>query len=86
MPSAEAKRRIEGLLSVMPATVQGLPVPGETLRGVRAVEVLERVGTAQARELVAGWADQAKDPRLAGEARAALGRPGPAGGRKPPER
>src|SRR5262249_40360356 len=35
MPMVEARRRIDGLLSNIPATVQQLPVSGDNLRGVR---------------------------------------------------
>ena len=49
---------------------------GETLRGVRVVEVLERIGTAEARELLQAWAKQGRDPRVAAEARIALERLG----------
>jgi hypothetical protein len=76
MPSPEARQRIVGLLDVMPAPVQRLPVAGDTLRGVRALEVLERIATPEARTLIAGWADQVQDPRLAAEARASLVRLG----------
>src|SRR5262249_24959102 len=46
-PSAEARRRIEGILETT-----GRMTP-ERLRGVRSVEVLEHLGTAEARELLA---------------------------------
>jgi hypothetical protein len=63
-------------VTVLPPTVETLPVSGETLRGVRAVEVLERAATAEARALLQGWADPGGDPRVAAEARLALGRQG----------
>src|SRR5262249_33515119 len=50
------------------------PVGGDRLRGARAIEVLERVGTAEARELLAAWRDQTGDVRLAAEAGLALAR------------
>ena len=72
-PSPEARKRLDDLLTAIPA-VQALPVSGETLRGVRVVEILERVGTAEARELLQAWANQGRDPRVAAEARIALER------------
>jgi hypothetical protein len=51
-----------------------IPVSGDTLRGVRAIEVLERTGTSAARKLLEGWRDQVSSPRLAAEASFALDR------------
>ncbi len=66
--SAEAKRRIEALL-------RGAEVPSpERLRELRAVEVLERAGTAEARKLLGELAGGANDARLTREAMEALGR------------
>jgi RNA polymerase sigma factor (sigma-70 family) len=67
-PSAEAKRQIEALLGALEA-----PSP-ERLRQLRAVEVLERAGTAETRKLLDELAGGAKDARLTREAKAALGR------------
>lgn len=75
--SAETRRRIMGLLDGLPATVERLTVSGDTLRGVRAIEVLERIATDEARELIAGWANQTQDPQIAAEARATLDRIAP---------
>jgi hypothetical protein len=50
------------------------PVTGDLLRGVRAVEVLERAGTPAAREVLTGWRNQDRNPRLAAEAAFALDR------------
>jgi WD40 repeat protein len=48
--SPEARRRLEGLL-------EKVTVPSrETWRTIRACEALERIGTAEARELLATWA------------------------------
>jgi hypothetical protein len=55
-----------------------IPVSGETLRGLRAIEALERTGTPTARALLARWRDQARHPRLAVEAAFALDRIGAA--------
>jgi hypothetical protein len=76
--SAEARRRLEGIVAAIPAAVERLPLTGDTLRGVRAIEALERVRTAEAREALRAWADQGRDPRLAAEAQAAVARWGPA--------
>jgi RNA polymerase sigma factor (sigma-70 family) len=69
--SLELKRRVEALLEKL----EGATLPPETLQQVRAVEVLEGIGTPEARELlqslVAGGAPQA---RLTREAKAALQR------------
>jgi RNA polymerase sigma factor (sigma-70 family) len=73
-PSPEARRRIAEVLAGMPIAPQKLPVGGDTLRLVRAMEVLERAGTPAARALLATWADQTADPRVASEATAALRR------------
>ncbi|HEY2910273.1 MAG TPA: hypothetical protein VGI99_08500, partial [Gemmataceae bacterium] len=50
---------------------------GDDLRAVRAIEVLERIGTPPARTLLAAWRDQPWNPRRAAEATAALDRLGP---------
>ncbi len=69
-PSAEARRRAAGLVGKL----DGLTPPGEALRAVRAVEVLERVGSAEAWRLLAQLAKGAPEARLTREAKAALGR------------
>jgi hypothetical protein len=74
--SPEVKRRIEGVLAGITLPLLRLPLAGDTLRGVRAIEVLERVGTPEARQLLQGWAGQTRDMHLAAEAREALGRSG----------
>jgi RNA polymerase sigma factor (sigma-70 family) len=69
-PSAEARRRLEGLLNALTAGA----LPRETLRRLRALGVLEAVGSPEARqvlETVAGGAPLAPET---GEARAALDR------------
>jgi hypothetical protein len=66
-PSAEAKRRIEAVL-------ESVGAGAERLREARSVEVLERIATAEARELLASLAGGAKDALLTREARAAVGR------------
>jgi RNA polymerase sigma factor (sigma-70 family) len=76
--SPEVKRRIEEILAAIAPPLLRLPLAGDTLRGVRAIEVLERAGTPEARQLLQGWAEQTKDMHLAAEARATLGRAGAA--------
>jgi WD40 repeat protein len=71
----EMKRRIQLLLEAL-ENKRRLPLDGEALRGVRAIEVLEQIGTQGARELLQAWAEQSADPRLATEARMALDRRG----------
>jgi RNA polymerase sigma factor (sigma-70 family) len=60
-PSAEARRQIEGLLGRLKL---GGPLSAEDLRLLRAVEVLEWVGTPEARKLLAGLAKGAAGARL----------------------
>ncbi len=67
-PSPEARRQIEEML-------EGLEnVTPEQVRQIRAVEVLERLGTDEARKLLAKLAGGAKDALLTREAKAALER------------
>lgn len=69
-PSLEARRRAEQLLEKLRG-----PLPaGERLRSLRAVEVLERAATEQARRLLAGLAGGAPEARLTREAKGALQR------------
>jgi hypothetical protein len=69
----EAKQRIEKLLEALDATQ--LPLTNtEALRGVRAIEVLERTRAPAAKALLQSWADQPAEPRLAAEAREAMER------------
>jgi RNA polymerase sigma factor (sigma-70 family) len=73
-PSAEARRRVEEILPRLTAPLQRLPLSGETLRGVRAIEVLERIHTTEARKLLEAWCEPGRDTRLNAEAEAALAR------------
>ena len=67
------QRRIEKLLEALDST--SLPLTNtEALRGVRAIEVLERARTPAAKMLLQSWADQPVKPRLAAEARQAVER------------
>jgi hypothetical protein len=75
LPTAtpEVKERIDRLLAER-NPVPHLPLMGENLRGARAIEVLERVGTPAAAAMLKAWVEQAGNPHLAVEARLALGR------------
>jgi RNA polymerase sigma factor (sigma-70 family) len=68
-PSLEVRRRLEGLL----AGANSLSA-GETLRGVRAVEVLERIDIPEARQVLQALTKGSRERRLTREATAALGR------------
>lgn len=72
-PSAELHKRLEELIAKL--SVPG-PVSGEDLRRVRAVEVLERIGTPDARKLLEVLAKGAASAASTAEARAALERLG----------
>jgi hypothetical protein len=67
-PSIEVRRRLTELLDRLHA--DGLS--GEAVRTVRAVEVLERIGTADARRLLESLAGGPQGARLTREAKAAL--------------
>jgi hypothetical protein len=70
-PSPEVRRRMEDLL-------EGLnhpgPLEGEALRGVRAVQVLEGIGTREAREVLGKLVKGMPEARLTREAKASLER------------
>jgi hypothetical protein len=69
-PSAEARRRIEGLLHQLDE-----PIPsGERLRGLRAVEALQRIQTPEARQLLEVLASGTPEAEVTQEAKAALRR------------
>jgi hypothetical protein len=70
-PGAEKKRRLRQLLEGMPADTG--PVPA-LVRPLRAVELLERLGTPEARRLLEALARGQPGARLTAEARAALRR------------
>jgi RNA polymerase sigma factor (sigma-70 family) len=69
-PPLEVRRRLELLLHGINATVPSV----ETLNKLRAVAVLERIASRQARELVRSLAQGAPDAYLTREARATLRR------------
>jgi len=70
-PSAEQEDRIKRLLAALNTAI----VPaGDPLRDVRAVAVLERIGTADARKVLEEWATGAPDAHLTRAATAAIAR------------
>jgi WD40 repeat protein len=69
-PSAETRRRAEELL----ARVQGAESSAERLREVRAVEILEHIGTADALRILKSLSDGAPEARLTREAKSSLER------------
>lgn len=68
-PTLEMRRRIEPLLERLEAVPQG-----RRLQAMRALEVLEHIGTAEARELLRQLAHGAAEARLTQEARQTLQR------------
>jgi WD40 repeat protein len=71
-PTPEARRQAEQLL----ARLSGPPTDRATLRALRAVEVLERIATPAAKQLLADLANGDPGARLTQEAAAALKRLG----------
>ena len=69
-PSAEFQRQAERLLKQLESPTSS----PEVLRALRAVEVLEGIGTPDARRVLEGLTKGAPDARLTREAKAALGR------------
>jgi hypothetical protein len=69
-PPLETRQRLEDLLKQMTGDV----LQGERLRVYRAVEVLERIGTAEARQVLQALADGAPGAMVTKTARAALER------------
>jgi hypothetical protein len=74
-PSAEAKRRLHELLNKL----EGKAEEPEQRRLLRAIEVLERLGTPEARRLLGELAKEATEVSAALEAKASLERLGKAG-------
>jgi hypothetical protein len=66
-PALEMRRRLRGLLD----DISSWRPPPEILRQLRAVEVLEHIGTPEARKLLETLAGGAAGARLSREARAA---------------
>jgi RNA polymerase sigma factor (sigma-70 family) len=69
-PPAEVQRRVEGLLREL----DGPMMASDRLRDLRAIEVLERTGTSEARQLLAALSKGVPEARLTQEAKAALAR------------
>ena len=69
-PTLEARLRLQDLRKRM----TGLVLNGQRLQGYRAVEVLERIGTPQARQLLQAFAGGAAGATLTVQARAAIER------------
>jgi WD40 repeat protein len=69
-PPLEARRRLEALQQ----KVQRRQLPAETVRALRAVEVLEAIGTPEARQQLETLAKGVPEARLTKEAKAALER------------
>jgi WD40 repeat protein len=69
-PSAEVRRRVERLL----ARPEGFPLSGDELRAWRVIEVLEHLGTADARKMLEGLAGGASGPLRTEGAKAAVRR------------
>jgi RNA polymerase sigma factor (sigma-70 family) len=69
-PSLETSRRLEALLD----RLEGASPSAETVRQIRAVEAVELIGNAEARQLLEKLAAGPPEMRLTLEARAAVGR------------
>jgi WD40 repeat protein len=69
-PGAEARQRLEALL----AASEGFVRSGEVLRQLRAIAVLERIGTEDARRVVERLSSGAEGSRTTREARSTLAR------------
>jgi WD40 repeat protein len=70
-PSVEARRRIQKLL---PNLAGDARPPSEVLRVLRAIEVLERIGTDETRQMIERLAKDSSDSWTPAEAKAALER------------
>jgi hypothetical protein len=68
--SLEQHRRLDRLIDA----VEGPTARGEPLRTLRVVEVVERIGTGEARKLLESWASGTPEARLTREAKAGLAR------------
>ena len=67
-PSVEARRHLERLLARLKTPTAG------RLRGLRSVEILERVGTPKAQQVLDELVDKHTDGLLVREARATIAR------------
>jgi RNA polymerase sigma factor (sigma-70 family) len=69
-PSLETRRRVEELLETLRRPVAS----GQKLQGLRAVQVLEHIGTPEAQQILKTLATGAPEARLTQEAKATLAR------------
>jgi WD domain, G-beta repeat len=69
-PSPEVRQRVEALLE----SLENRPLKPEVLRGVRAVEILDRIGSPEAVDLLRRLSQRNPDPRILMEAKASLRR------------
>jgi hypothetical protein len=69
--SAEQRERLEGLLAKLN---QAVPPTGDELRGLRAVWLLERIGSGESKKILERLAGGASGSRVTAEAKAALNR------------
>jgi len=67
-PSLEVRQRVTALLD----SVRKQPLPPQMLRILRGMEVLEHIGTPEARKVITSLADGTPQARLTREAKAAL--------------
>jgi WD40 repeat protein len=78
-PSLEVRRRIERLLHAL----EQAPPPQEVIRQVRAVQVLEQIGSAEAKCVLEDLSKGAPRARLTQESRESLGRFSRPSGQRP---
>jgi hypothetical protein len=74
-PSIEVRRRVKALLDKLERLKEsGASPAAQPLRGLRAIELLERLGTPEAQVVLTTLAGGAADSSLTQEAKAALAR------------
>jgi WD40 repeat protein len=71
--SVEVRSKLEELLSAQ-NTMPLIEVKGQHLRAMRMFEVLETLGTPEAKQLLLGWSEQTSNLRLMHEAKLSLAR------------
>src|SRR5262249_37178392 len=72
-PSLEVRRRVERILEQVEKR-RGPDFPSDWLRVLRTIEVLEKIGNAEARQVLESLGREVPELQLAREARAALER------------
>jgi WD40 repeat protein len=75
-PTLETRRRVERVLLSLKPNQPTPPPPAPLRQALRAVEVLERIGNPEARQILEKLAQGSTDAPLTGEARSALRRLG----------